>query len=109
MLIREGEHLRNNQLTWEQDWQRRKRKEGCRKGRNGKEEKPQHRKQEGKEKQNFRIHRNEAENSWKESSEKLSGLEWLLRSARQDAQRYHLKSSPSVDTPLSPDLQGAVR
>lgn len=57
LLIMEGEHLRNNQLTWEQDWQRRKRrKEGCRKDRNGKEEKPQHSKQEGKEKQNFRIH-----------------------------------------------------
>lgn len=38
-----------------------------------------------------------------------SGLERLLRSVRQDAQRYHLKSSPSVDTPLSPDLQGPMR
>lgn len=72
MLRREGRHLRNTQLTWEQDWWwRKKREEGCRKGRNGKEKKPQHRKQEGKEKYNFRILRNEAENSWKESSEKL--------------------------------------
>lgn len=46
-----GGHLRNTLLTWEQDWQwRKRREEGCRKGRNGKEEKPQHGKKEGKEK-----------------------------------------------------------
>lgn len=104
---REGEHLRNNQLTWAQDWRWGGRiQEG--QEREGREATTQQTRRKGeiKLKNLSKQSRIQLERvKW----ETRSALEWLLRSARQDAQHYHLKSSLSVDKPLSPDLQGPVR